>query len=94
MVHELKCWPEYYSKIVSGEKTFEVRRDDRGFKVGDALLLMEWSPETGYSGNQLLFEVTYILPGGNWGIFEKHCVMAIRRAPKQRNAVPEKHSVE
>lgn len=86
MTHKLKCWPEYYSKIVSGEKTFEVRRDDRGFKVGDALLLMEWSPEMGYSGKQLLVSVTYILPGGNWGIVDNVCVMAIRPAQEKRSA--------
>src|SRR3954470_11426726 len=40
--HELKCWPEFYKALVSGEKTFELRKNDRGFRVGDVLWLREW----------------------------------------------------
>lgn len=28
----------------SGEKTFEIRRNDRGFQKGDVLVLEKWSP--------------------------------------------------
>ena len=34
MTHELKTLPKYFDAIVVGEKTFEVRRDDRGFQKG------------------------------------------------------------
>ena len=43
-VHELKIWPEFFEPVASGVKTFEVRRDDRGFAVGDRLRLREWEP--------------------------------------------------
>ena len=43
--HRLKCWPVFYADIVNGSKTFELRRDDRGFQVGDLLILQEWDPE-------------------------------------------------
>lgn len=46
--HELKCWPEYFEAMASGEKPFDLRRDDRGFEVGDMLVLREWVPETHY----------------------------------------------
>lgn len=42
--HELKTWPQYFERLLSGEKTFEVRKDDRGFQAGDLLVLREWSP--------------------------------------------------
>ncbi|MPN35294.1 hypothetical protein SDC9_182791 [bioreactor metagenome] len=35
--HKLKTLPKYFDKIVSGSKTFEVRRDDRPFTEGDSL---------------------------------------------------------
>ena len=35
MVHELKCWPEYFEAVISGAKTFEVRKNDRDFAVRD-----------------------------------------------------------
>lgn len=46
MIHELKTWPIHYRAVVSGHKTFEVRRNDRGFQVGDVLRLQEYSPST------------------------------------------------
>ena len=43
-VHVLKCWPESFGAILSGMKKYEVRKDDRGFMVGDVLRLREWEP--------------------------------------------------
>lgn len=42
--HALKVWPEFFDAIESGEKTWEFRRDDRGFRVGDVLELKLWDP--------------------------------------------------
>ena len=61
MRHELKCWPAYFSAILAGTKTFEIRTNDRGFQVGDELLLKEWDPTTElYSGREIIVEVPYI----------------------------------
>ena len=46
--HELKCHPMYFSRIVSGQKTFEVRKNDRNFQVNDILILQEYDPEKGW----------------------------------------------
>jgi len=43
--HELKCRTEYFSRIQSGQKTFEIRKNDRDFQVGDTLSLREWLPD-------------------------------------------------
>jgi len=87
MTHELKVWPEYFEAIVDGSKTFEVRRDDRGFQVGDTLVLREWDPnvkEAGvdwyapaYTGRELKREVTYILRGPTFGIEAGYCVVGL-----------------
>jgi hypothetical protein len=42
--HVLKTWPEFLERIVTGEKTFEVRLDDRGYQAGDTLVLREYDP--------------------------------------------------
>ena len=46
MKHELKTWPQYFCRVADGTKTFEVRKNDRGFQQGDTVILKEWSPET------------------------------------------------
>lgn len=58
--HELKCWPIYFSLLISGAKSFEVRRDDRGFEIGDTLRLREWDTIHGYSGREIQRKVTWI----------------------------------
>lgn len=45
MMHELKCWPDDYAAVMRGTKRFEVRRNDRGFRVGDVLWLREYEPD-------------------------------------------------
>ena len=43
MIHQLKILPKFFEKVISGEKTFEVRENDRNFKVGDYLALNEFA---------------------------------------------------
>lgn len=62
MTHALKTWPEYFQSIVSGEKNFELREDDRPYEVGDTVILQEYRPkEKEYSGKELAMQIAYIL---------------------------------
>jgi len=47
--HELKTDPEVFDAVAEGRKTHEIRKNDRGFKVGDGLLLRR----TRYSGAEM-----------------------------------------
>ena len=75
--HELKCWPEPFEAILCGDKRHEYRKDDRGFKVGETLLLSEWSESGGYTGASVEVGITYISRGPAWGIPTGYCVMSI-----------------
>lgn len=78
MTHNLKTWPEYYQRILTGEKTFEVRNNDRDFQTGDYLTLEEYDPKSNtYTGNSLAKKVSYILHGGNFGLDSGVVVMAL-----------------
>lgn len=44
--HHLKVVDPYYRPLATDEKTFEVRKDDRDFQVGDVLHLHWWHPES------------------------------------------------
>ena len=62
MEHELKCWPEYFGAILSGKKQFEVRLNDRDFKAGDTLKLLEFDPiSKQYTGRCEIRVVSYIM---------------------------------
>ena len=57
-----KVWPEYFNKILTGEKKFELRLADFEVKEGDILLLKEWDPNTkDYTGRVLEKKVNYVL---------------------------------
>lgn len=61
-IHVLKTWNPYFEALWDKSKTFEVRKDDRGFEVWDTLLLRETVMETGeYTGRLINAQVTYIL---------------------------------
>lgn len=50
MIHELKVWPEFFDALANQTKNFEVRKNDRGFRVRDELLLKEYDTEKGFTG--------------------------------------------
>jgi hypothetical protein len=82
-VHELKCWPEFFDAIEDGDKTFEVRFNDRGFQKGDVLSLCRWDNphhcvtarrDGTYTRMRLL--VTYVL--SSHGVRDGFVVMGIK----------------
>lgn len=57
-----KIWPQYFKKIKSGDKTFELRLADWECNIGDTLTLQEWDPDTkNYTGRELTKTVSYVL---------------------------------
>ncbi len=69
---EKKVWPEYFEKILSGDKTYELRLDDFECSPGDVLVLKEWDPETKeYSGRQIEKKVTYVGKTKNMKFWKK-----------------------
>ncbi|HCU2612847.1 TPA: DUF3850 domain-containing protein [Clostridioides difficile] len=65
MIHELKILPQYFKEVVNGNKNFEVRKNDRGFKKGDLLVLKEFDGEK-YTGLEIRKEITYLLDNSNY----------------------------
>ncbi|MFR1687975.1 MAG: DUF3850 domain-containing protein [Massilimicrobiota timonensis] len=59
-VHNLKIKPDYFNDVLREKKKFEVRYNDRGFKVGDILVLEEFD-DKGYTGRYINVEITYIM---------------------------------
>lgn len=81
MEHDIKIWPEYFDPVATGVKRFELRKDDRGYAVGDILKQREWDPNTEkYSGRWLRAKVLYIVHSGEWmeALGDGFCVMSIQ----------------
>lgn len=61
MKHYKKILPEYFQKILDGQKTYELRLADWECRAGDILVLQEWDPKTKqFTGREIDKEVTYV----------------------------------
>jgi hypothetical protein len=84
--HELKTWPESFHAVWDGSKTYEIRKADRPFAVGDTLVLREFIPQQAnpgiYTGRAIHAEVTW-LNRGDWGLPPDLCVLALRISTKE-----------
>jgi len=77
-IHVLKINNEFFHAIAKGEKTFEVRKNDRNFRVGDVLYLKEYSQKIEeYSGDKIYKKIIYILEGGQFGIEPGYVVLGL-----------------
>ncbi len=77
--HDLKTWPEYFAKLRDWTKAFEIRKNDRDYRVGDVLRLREWNPATeSYTGEQELRVVCSIIDGPKFGIEAGYVVMGLQ----------------
>jgi len=84
--HELKTDLTVFDDVEAGRKPFEIRKDDRGYEVGDLLKLRK-TKHTGaemaagasleYVGTPLYVYVTYILRGPVYGLADGWAIMAI-----------------
>ncbi len=77
-MHALKTSHNVWRDIFEGRKTFEYRKNDRDYRAGDTLLLMDYYPETESTGGEIHAEVTYLLRGGQFGIPEDYCIMQFK----------------
>lgn len=76
MVHELKIKSKYFKSVVDGDKTFEVRFNDRDYRVGDIRILKEFNGEQ-YTGRVCYKFVKYVLDDFPQGLKEGYVVLGI-----------------
>lgn len=84
-MHILKLNYKYFDAVNNGIKTFEVRKNDRDFKLGDTLKLYEVDDEGNFIESyhkirMIVVAVTYILTHDDFpsGVPEGYVVMSIR----------------
>lgn len=74
--HILKCLPQYFNEVKEHRKRFELRKDDRDYKVGDKIILKEWDGEE-YTGREIpKIKIQYILRDcPEYGLKEGYCIL-------------------
>lgn len=91
IIHNVKCHSQYFWAVRAGMKPFEIRYNDRDYRVGDFINLLEYVTEhrrpeqceDGYTGESLMTQITYMTT------FEQkpnYVVMGIRKLPTEQQA--------
>ena len=100
MTHELKIYPEHFKDVISGRKSFEVRKFDRPFHEGDLLALNEFDPAIKcYTGNSCLVYIDYILNDSDYCKKDmvimaiKPCTVLLHTEPYNHNKLTRDYSV-
>lgn len=81
MLHELKIKSNFLNDIISNKKTFEIRKDDRNFKVGDIISFI-YSREDSYMFKGIYrYEIIYKLAYCDFpeGLKKDYCLLGIRK---------------
>ena len=90
-IHELKIKEEYYKAIIDGEKTFELRKNDRDYQVGDLIQFNDklFTPKYYFEGAtekyyplpcETLFKITYVLKDvPEYGLDKDYCILGIKQ---------------
>lgn len=59
--HGLKIDQEYFKAVKDGRKKFEIRKNDRDYKVGDILVLLEYDKYyEAFTGEKITVEISYM----------------------------------
>lgn len=78
-IHLLKLNINFCDDVLSGKKSFEIRKNDRGFQTGDIIKFIPCDNNIGTVSHKIAerkFKITYILNG--WGIKNDYVVLSIK----------------
>ena len=92
-LHELKIKHEYLVEIALGNKTFELRKNDRDYQVNDLIRFIDIpDPKSDYTlaridcdnevyiGDNTLYRITYVLKNvPEYGLDKDYCILAIKK---------------
>jgi ParB family chromosome partitioning protein len=80
MTHAVKTWKQYFEPQETGKKMFELRKDDRPYKVGDYFLSQEYDSEKNeYTGRETKYIITYILRDAEFlGLKSGYCILQLK----------------
>lgn len=81
-IHKVKISSEFFEDVESKIKNFELRKNDRDYKVGDKLKMFEVKEGT-YTGRTIEADIIYILEEFK-GLKEGYCILGIESINSSR----------
>lgn len=78
--HKIKLSDEFANDVLLGNKTFEIRYNDRNYKVGDYIefvVVGENKEPVEHMLNEVPYKITYVLSG--WGLQDGYVALGIQR---------------
>ena len=83
MTHLLKIRADFADRVLSGEKTFELRKNDRDFQRGDEIVFQvvrlsgsAYEACKEHPLDEKVYTITYVLSG--WGLKEGYVALGIK----------------
>lgn len=74
-VHDVKLGTTFFDDVKSGRKTFELRKNDRGYKEGDTIVLYEYKDGT-TTGRTITKKIVYMLEDFT-GLEDGYCILGL-----------------
>lgn len=88
-LHELKILHEYLVDVDLGKKTFELRKNDRDYQVGDLIRFIDIREDDSTANKSriepnidenTLYRITYVLKDvDQYGLDRDYCILAIKK---------------
>lgn len=87
--HEIKLYIEYAYSVKTGEKLFEVRKNDRGYQKGDWVrftIVDKSGLKVSFPFfNEAVYEITYVL-GSFYGLADGYVAFGIRKIEEENQS--------
>lgn len=77
--HKIKLLLNLCDDVLSGDKNFEIRENDRGYQKGDRVVFEPYNPSDPFVKHPIsdkIYEITYVLNG--WGLKNGYVVFGIK----------------
>ncbi|HAU4359835.1 DUF3850 domain-containing protein [Klebsiella oxytoca] len=92
ITHDLKIYPEFFSAVCTGVKRAELRKNDRDYRVGDTLHLLETPRGSCHSTGEFInATITHIADVGEW--MPGYVLLSIEREAMDRKAAMDSEPV-
>ena len=78
MEHKIKIIEQFAEEHLSGKKPWELRENDRNYKVGDTIIFTIVDRYYKPIGKHYKREITYLFEGGMYGLEKGFCIFTIK----------------